>query len=135
MGAGTGQFGTALLPWRPEQRRISPKPVALTSDRLSGGPPDSLSSGGRSLNASDLRIPARFNPARFEDRGTLARFRLPLGMDALLAFSAAPAVPTCKRARVPRSANNLEMRRPARHLVFPILAMKRPEHLSLDGTE
>ncbi len=51
------------------------------------------------------------------ERGTPARLKLPLGMNALLAFSAAPVVPTCKRAGVPRPADNLEMRRPARESV------------------
>ena len=51
------------------------------------------------------------------DRGTLARLKLPLEMNASLAFSAAPPVPTCKRARVPRSADSRKTRRAARQSV------------------
>ena len=61
--------------------------------------------------------PAIWTPSQAHDRGILARLKLPLGMNALLAFSAAPVVPTCKRAGVPRPADNLEMRRPARESV------------------
>ena len=68
------------------------------------------------------------------DRGTLARLKLPLGMNALLASSAAPVVPTCKRAGVPRSTQNLEMRRPARQSVSAKLG-RQVDHAPSFGPE